>query len=126
MTPPLPTLRRLRNVDWVKVYYPAGKTQHPTGRRDSVPACLARAQGSCLYLVSGVSGTDPTVGSFLVLNVNRGVVTGTAGAFYSEWSTVRGRLTDAGAQLEQQLESGSWMPLGLTWDPARGTSRVEP
>ncbi|HYN57390.1 MAG TPA: hypothetical protein VES03_09350, partial [Motilibacterales bacterium] len=46
---------------------------------------------------------------------------GTAGAFYSEWSTVRGRLTDAGAQLEQQAESGSWVPLRLTWVPAAGT-----
>ena len=117
----LPTLRRLRNVDWVKIYDPAGKTAYPTGRRDSVPACLARAQGTCLYLVSGVSGTDPPVGSFLVLNVDRGVVTGTAGAFSSEWSTVRGRLTEEGAQLDQQLESGGWMPLRLTWDPALGT-----
>ncbi len=117
----LPTLRRLRNVDWVKVYYPAGKTQHPTGQRDSVPACLARGQGTCLYLVSGVSGTHPAVGSFLVLNVDGGVVTGTGGAFSSEWSSVRGRLTDAGAQLEQQADSGAWFPRDLTWVPAKGT-----
>ncbi|HYN55832.1 MAG TPA: hypothetical protein VES03_01420 [Motilibacterales bacterium] len=117
----IPTLRRLRTVDWVKIHHPAGQTQYPTGRRDSVPACLAATSGTCLYLVSQLSGTDPTVGSFLVLHVNDGVVTGTGGAFYSEWFSVRGRITDAGAALETQGESGSWSPLALTWVPAQGT-----
>jgi hypothetical protein len=117
----MPTLRRLRNVDWVKIYYPAGQTQYPKGRRDSLPACLAPTPGTCLYLVSGVSGTDPTVGSFLVLHVNRGDVVGTGGAFYSEWFSVRGQLTDAAAHLESRGESGTWSPLALTWVPAQGT-----
>jgi hypothetical protein len=117
----IPTLRRLRTVDWVKIYDPAGQTRYPTGRRDSIPSCLARVQGTCLYLVSGVSGSDPTTGSFMVLNVNQGDVRGTRGAFYSEWYSVRGRLTDAGAQLEAQGETGAWAPLSLTWIPAQGT-----
>ncbi len=117
----MPTLRRLRNVDWVKIYSPAGKTTAPKGRRDSVPTCLAAAQGTCLYLVSQISGQDPTTGSFLVLNVNDGDVVGTRGAFYSEWFSVRGRLTDEGAQLEAQDEAGAWSPLALTWIPAQGT-----
>ena len=117
----IPTLRRLRTVDWVKIYDPSGQTPHPTGRRDSIPSCLSPLQGTCLYLVSGVSGSDPTTGSFLVLNVNQGDVLGTRGAFYSEWFSVRGRLTDAGAQLEAQGETGAWTPLPLTWIPAQGT-----
>ena len=117
----IPTLRRLRTVDWVKIYDPAGQTQYPTGRRDSIPSCLSQVQGTCLYLVSGVSGSDPTTGSFMVLNVNQGDVVGTRGAFYSEWYSVRGRLTDAGAQLEAQGETGAWSPLALTWVPAEGT-----
>jgi hypothetical protein len=55
----MPTLRRLRTVDWVKIYSPAGRTTYPRGRRDSVPNCLAAAQGTCLYLVSQISGQDP-------------------------------------------------------------------
>ncbi len=116
----LPTLRRLGDVDWVKIYHPKGRTQHPTGQRDSLPACLLPA-GKCLYLVSDLSGTNPTLGSFLVLNVRDGDVAGTGGAFYSEWFTVRGRLTDAGGQLEYRGESGTWSPLAVTWDPATGT-----
>ena len=117
----IPTLRRLRTVDWVKIHDPAGQTQYPTGRRDSIPACLSPVRGTCLYLVSGISGSDPTTGSFLVLNVNRGDVLGTRGAFYSEWFSVRGRLTEAGAQLEAQGETGMWAPMDLTWIPAQGT-----
>ncbi len=117
----MPTLRRLRNVDWIKIYHPAGQTQFPTGRRDSLPACLAATPGTCLYLVSRLSGTDPTVGSFLVLHVSNGDVAGTGGEFYSEWFSVRGRITDAGAQLEAQGEVGGWTDLALTWLPAQGT-----
>ncbi len=117
----LPTLRRLRTVDWITVYSPAGRTGHPGGHRDSLPACLSSASGTCLYLVSGVSGTDPTVGSFLVLHLSRGEVAGTAGEFSSEWSSVRGHLTDAGAQLAKQVESGAWVPMALTWVPGQGT-----
>ncbi len=36
----MPTLRALPNVDWVKVYDPAGRTENPTGHTDSIPACL--------------------------------------------------------------------------------------
>ena len=36
----MPTLRALSNVDWVKVYDPAGNTEKPTGHTDSIPACL--------------------------------------------------------------------------------------
>jgi hypothetical protein len=36
----MPTLRRLRTVDFVKIYDPAGATSTPTGRSDSIPACL--------------------------------------------------------------------------------------
>jgi hypothetical protein len=37
----LPTVRALAAVQWVKVYSPAGRTEHPSGQTDSVPACLA-------------------------------------------------------------------------------------
>jgi hypothetical protein len=36
----MPTLRQLATVDWVKIYGPAGHTEHPVGHRDSIPACL--------------------------------------------------------------------------------------
>jgi Sporulation and spore germination len=36
----MPTLRRLPNVSWVKVYDPAGRTERPTGQVDSIPVCL--------------------------------------------------------------------------------------
>lgn len=36
----MPTLRQLGNVSWVKVYDPAGRTERPTGRVDSIPVCL--------------------------------------------------------------------------------------
>jgi hypothetical protein len=36
----MPTLRQLTNVDWVKIYNPAGHTEHPLGHQDSIPACL--------------------------------------------------------------------------------------
>jgi hypothetical protein len=117
----IPTLRRLRNVDWVKIYYPKGQTKYPTGKRDSVPTCLDRTQGTCMYLLSGVSGTNPTFGSFMVLHVNAGDVRGTGGEFYSEWYSVRGRLTDSGARLETQGETGAWTPWNLTWIPEKGT-----
>ena len=50
----IPTLRRLRTVDWVKIYHPAGQTQYPTGRRDSIPSCLAPSAGH--VPVPGVRG----------------------------------------------------------------------
>ena len=36
----MPTLRQLPNVDFVKVYDPAGTTERPTGASDSIPTCL--------------------------------------------------------------------------------------
>ena len=36
----MPTLRALASVRWVKIFDPAGSTEHPTGHRDSIPACL--------------------------------------------------------------------------------------
>jgi hypothetical protein len=36
----MPTLRQLANVSWVKIYDPAGTTERPTGRVDSIPECL--------------------------------------------------------------------------------------
>jgi hypothetical protein len=36
----MPTLRRLPNVDFVKVYDPANTTERPTGASDSIPTCL--------------------------------------------------------------------------------------
>jgi hypothetical protein len=36
----MPTLRQLGTVDWVKIYDPAGHTEHPLGHQDSIPACL--------------------------------------------------------------------------------------
>lgn len=36
----MPTLRQLATVDWVKIYNPAGHTEHPLGHQDSIPACL--------------------------------------------------------------------------------------
>jgi hypothetical protein len=36
----LPTLKRLPGVRFVKIFDPAGHTEHPTGARDSIPSCL--------------------------------------------------------------------------------------
>lgn len=36
----VPSLRRLRGVDWVKIYDAAGTTESPRGRVDSIPECL--------------------------------------------------------------------------------------
>jgi hypothetical protein len=35
-----PTLKQFASVRWVKIYDPQGRTEHPTGRRDSIPECL--------------------------------------------------------------------------------------
>ena len=35
-----PTLKQFATVRWVKIYDPQGRTEHPTGRRDSIPTCL--------------------------------------------------------------------------------------
>lgn len=35
-----PTLRQFSTVDHVKVYGPDGRTEYPTGHRDSIPECL--------------------------------------------------------------------------------------
>lgn len=35
-----PTLKQFRSVRWVKIYDPAGRTERPTGRSDSIPECL--------------------------------------------------------------------------------------
>jgi hypothetical protein len=35
-----PTLRQFSTVDWVKILDPAGNTERPTGRTDSIPTCL--------------------------------------------------------------------------------------
>jgi hypothetical protein len=35
-----PTLKQFSSVRWVKIYDPQGNTEHPTGRRDSIPLCL--------------------------------------------------------------------------------------
>jgi hypothetical protein len=35
-----PTLKQFPSVRWVKIYDPQGRTEAPTGRRDSIPACL--------------------------------------------------------------------------------------
>ena len=36
----MPSLRQLSTVDFVKIYDPAGRTEHPAGQVDSIPACL--------------------------------------------------------------------------------------
>jgi hypothetical protein len=36
----MPTLKQFPTVDYVKIYDPSGRTQHPGGRRDSIPASL--------------------------------------------------------------------------------------
>lgn len=36
----VPTLKPLPTVRWVKIYDPAGSTERPTGRTDSIPGCL--------------------------------------------------------------------------------------
>jgi len=36
----IPTLKQFSTVRWVKIYDPSGHTEHPTGRRDSIPECL--------------------------------------------------------------------------------------
>lgn len=36
----MPTLRRLADVSWVKIYDPQRTTERPTGHSDSVPTCL--------------------------------------------------------------------------------------
>jgi hypothetical protein len=35
-----PTLKQFSSVRWVKIYDPQGRTEQPTGRRDSIPTCL--------------------------------------------------------------------------------------
>jgi len=35
-----PTLKQFSSVRWVKIYDPAGHTERPTGRTDSIPVCL--------------------------------------------------------------------------------------
>jgi hypothetical protein len=35
-----PTLKQFPSVRWVKISDPQGRTEAPTGRRDSIPACL--------------------------------------------------------------------------------------
>ena len=35
-----PTLKQFSTVRWVKIYDPAGRTERPTGRSDSIPECL--------------------------------------------------------------------------------------
>jgi hypothetical protein len=35
-----PTLKQFGTVRWVKIYDPQGRTERPTGRRDSIPECL--------------------------------------------------------------------------------------
>jgi hypothetical protein len=34
------TLKPLSTVTWIKIYDPAGRTEQPTGNRDSIPECL--------------------------------------------------------------------------------------
>jgi len=36
----MPTLKRLPSIDHVKIYDPSGRTESPTGSRDSIPECL--------------------------------------------------------------------------------------
>lgn len=36
----MPTLKQLARVRYVKIYDPAGHTEHPAGRSDSIPFCL--------------------------------------------------------------------------------------
>lgn len=36
----MPALRQFPTVDWVKIYDAQGRTESPTGRRDSIPTCL--------------------------------------------------------------------------------------
>jgi hypothetical protein len=36
----VPALKQFPAVRWVKIYDPQGATEHPTGHRDSIPACL--------------------------------------------------------------------------------------
>ena len=36
----MPSLRQLSTVDFVKIYDPAGRTEHPAGQVDSIPPCL--------------------------------------------------------------------------------------
>ena len=35
-----PTLKQLPNISWVKIYDYYRNTERPTGRVDSIPACL--------------------------------------------------------------------------------------
>lgn len=116
------TLRPLARVRWVKVYDPSGSTRHPSGRRDSQPTCLTRSAGTCLYLVRDLQQTGSLyTGGFLVAHVLDGDLVGSAGAFYSEWHSVRGTLGAAGTDLQSQDESGQWRPWPQTWLPEQGT-----
>jgi hypothetical protein len=118
----LPTLRGLRNVNWVKIYYPAGKTQYPTGKRDSLPSCLVPAKATCLYFVKDLTKAgDLYIGTFLALQRTGASVTGSTGEFYSEWFSVRGTITGSTARIERQVESGAWVRMPLTWLPDKGT-----
>lgn len=120
----LPTLRQLRQVDYIKIYDPKGRTTYPTGRRDSLPSCL-KLTGRCLYLVSGLQRVDDFyLGEFLVLHkATNGRVVGGGGAFYSEGYLVRGRITTSVATLEITDGMGPWVPFPVVWIPARNTFR---
>ena len=118
----LPTLRRLASVRWVKVYDPSGNTTHPRGHRDSVPSCLLPSAGTCLYLVKDLQHRgDLYTGGFLVAHLQDGSLLGSAGQFFSEWSSVRGQVTTSGASLEIQSEDGSWRAWPQTWLPDSST-----
>ena len=110
------TLRPLASVRWVKVHDPSGTTRYPRGRRDSEPACLQVAASQCHYLVRDLHDWGHLyTGSFLVVHVEDNRVVGTAGAFSSEWTSVRGTIEGTQASLEIQDEGGTWRPWPQTW-----------
>ena len=77
---------------------------------------------SCVYLVKGVAYRDGLyTGSFLVGRLAGGRFTGTTGAFYSEFSSVRGTVSASRTRLQIRGEVGGWKAWSQSWRPSRRT-----
>jgi hypothetical protein len=83
----VPTLKQFPSVRWVKIYDPAGRTQQPSGRSDSIPVCLkpsevkvltALVRGPVLAALVVLAGPGILIGLVLsILSVVAGVATRT-------------------------------------------------
>ncbi|MCU0302005.1 MAG: hypothetical protein MUF35_10450 [Candidatus Nanopelagicales bacterium] len=76
----------------------------------------------CVYLVRGLQYHGPIyTGAFIVARVRDGRVSGTTGAFYSEFVALRGRVSATRTSLQVRDDSGTWRPWSQRWRPDRRT-----